>query len=235
MNGIHKVCLFTSNNNNNNNEYLSRYIPLLLFFVGVCEDINECDNPVCHQVCVNTPGSYHCDCVAGLTLSSDTFSCEPIVSCATSKCDTESQLCAMIASNEICFCKMGFTPSETDSFSCQDSNECDTQLCTQECENNIGSYSCLCNSGYSLSTDNRTCVDVNECVTSATCEDTFVCSNLIGSFKCVDPLNPFPFNSSTPIYFLDIPAIVAGSVFACVTFVLILIILLYIFYKDIWR
>ena len=111
MNGIHKVCLFTSNNNNNNNEYLSRYIPLLLFFVGVCEDINECDNPVCHQVCVNTPGSYHCDCVAGLTLSSDTFSCEPIVSCATSKCDTESQLCAMIASNEICFCKMGFTPS----------------------------------------------------------------------------------------------------------------------------
>lgn len=30
-----------------------------------CEDINECDNRPCSQICINTHGSYHCECIEG--------------------------------------------------------------------------------------------------------------------------------------------------------------------------
>ncbi|KAI6656725.1 Mucin-like protein [Oopsacas minuta] len=202
---------------------------------GVCVDVDECQNPICHQLCINTPGSYRCDCVAGLSLSGDTFTCEPDVSCVASDCDTESQICALISSNNICLCKQGFVPSKIDSFSCLDSNECQTDICDQDCTNQIGEYTCDCVTGYAISSDGRTCQDMNECTNPATCPDTFVCSNMIGSFKCIDPLNPFPFNSSIPAFSLDVPAIVAGSVFAGSCSVIIVIIVIYMFYKDIWR
>ena len=40
-----------------------------------------------------------------------------------------------------------------------DINECadGTHRCSQACRNNIGSYTCLCNQGYLLTSDNRTC------------------------------------------------------------------------------
>ena len=41
----------------------------------------------------------------------------------------------------------------------EDVNECTmgTCNCTQLCINNIGSYTCTCNSGYNLDADNHTC------------------------------------------------------------------------------
>ena len=198
-------------------------------------DIDECENPICHQTCVNTPGSYHCDCVAGLSLSSDTFRCEPDVSCVAPNCDTDSQVCALIGSNDVCFCKIGFIPNKIDSFSCLDLNECETDICDHGCTNKFGEYQCDCENGYSLLSNGRTCQDINECVTTATCSDTFVCSNLIGSYKCIDPLNPFPFNSSIPVFSLDVPGILAGSLFAGIVSLLILAIFMYFCYKDIWR
>ena len=41
----------------------------------------------------------------------------------------------------------------------EDVNECTmgTSNCTQLCINNIGSYTCTCNSGYNLDADNHTC------------------------------------------------------------------------------
>lgn len=40
-------------------------------------DINECNtnNGGCDQICVNQPGTYHCKCNAGYTLSSNLHSC----------------------------------------------------------------------------------------------------------------------------------------------------------------
>ena len=198
-------------------------------------DIDECDKPLCHQMCVNTPGSYHCDCLAGLSLSSDTFTCVADVSCVSSPCDTDSQVCAMIGSNQICFCSPGYVPNKVDSFSCLDLNECQSPICDQECTNQIGGYLCGCENGYSLFTDGRSCRDINECVTPNTCDNTFVCSNMVGSYKCIDPLNPFPLNSSIPEFSLDVPGIVAGSLFAVIVSLLILAIFLYFIYKHIWR
>ena len=46
-------------------------------------DINECEiselGGMCSQTCVNTPGSYECQCNIGYRLSSDGFTCEGIV------------------------------------------------------------------------------------------------------------------------------------------------------------
>ena len=43
-------------------------------------DIDECAiselGGMCSQVCVNTPGSYECQCNIGYRLSSDGFTCE---------------------------------------------------------------------------------------------------------------------------------------------------------------
>ena len=45
-----------------------------------CTDINECTNgsvgsTTCSEVCVNDPGTFHCDCYPGYTLNSDLVSC----------------------------------------------------------------------------------------------------------------------------------------------------------------
>lgn len=43
-------------------------------------DINECfagsvGNTTCEEVCVNTPGSWHCDCFSGYTILANEISC----------------------------------------------------------------------------------------------------------------------------------------------------------------
>ena len=52
------------------NQKLVRTVPTI--------DINECGANMtdCDQVCVNTNGSYHCDCNNGYTLSEDNTTCE---------------------------------------------------------------------------------------------------------------------------------------------------------------
>ncbi|OXB63967.1 hypothetical protein ASZ78_006838 [Callipepla squamata] len=48
-----------------------------------CEDINECEEQLCEQMCVNLPGSYtcHCDGRGGVKLSQDMNTCENIIPC----------------------------------------------------------------------------------------------------------------------------------------------------------
>ena len=60
--------------------------------VCVCEDINECDggsaisNCSEHALCINTPGSYRCQCSDGFTTidigGDGSFTCEGITACA---------------------------------------------------------------------------------------------------------------------------------------------------------
>ena len=49
----------------------------LLTILVLLPDIDECEeNVVCDQVCVNTNGSYYCDCEAGYNLRNDNITCE---------------------------------------------------------------------------------------------------------------------------------------------------------------
>ncbi|ETN65441.1 low-density lipoprotein receptor (ldl) [Anopheles darlingi] len=62
-------------------------------------------------------------------------------------------------------------------------NECleNNGGCSQNCIDTPASYYCDCKPGYKLS-DNRTCVDIDECEEPGTCSQN--CTNSIGSFKC---------------------------------------------------
>ena len=47
--------------------------------VGYSADVNECvspDNNDCEQTCVNTNGSYSCDCTNGYVLNADGHACD---------------------------------------------------------------------------------------------------------------------------------------------------------------
>ena len=46
--------------------------------MSVFSDINECseDSNNCEQICVDTEGSFTCDCIAGFTLNPDNSTCK---------------------------------------------------------------------------------------------------------------------------------------------------------------
>ncbi|VDI73636.1 Hypothetical predicted protein [Mytilus galloprovincialis] len=142
-------------------------------------DINECSGGVnpcdtsLNQRCVNTPGSFVCQCVAGYQNDTVTGTCTDINECDNNPCD---QLCTNTDGSYTCSCRTGFTKDANDK--CQDINECDTTLnkCDQNCLNTPGSYKCSCNDGYILSpTDQRTCNIKTEC-TSFNCTAPGTCA-----------------------------------------------------------
>ncbi|KAJ8307327.1 hypothetical protein KUTeg_015411 [Tegillarca granosa] len=62
-------------------------------------------------------------------------------------------------------------------------DECETEsnICTQQCVNSIGSFFCGCETGFTL-TDGYKCIDINECDMKNDCEQ--LCTNTDGGYKC---------------------------------------------------
>ena len=112
-------------------------------------DIDECilNDTLCHQVCVNTDGSYFCDCLEGYQLIADTDQCEGI---KLYKHDIR-----IITSNrieDITIPTHSYYP---------DVNECEgVNDCQQVCENTMGSYTCSCMEGFTLAEDGRNCTGI---------------------------------------------------------------------------
>ncbi|XP_019863506.1 PREDICTED: uncharacterized protein LOC109592514, partial [Amphimedon queenslandica] len=57
-------------------------------------DVNECNSNVCNQVCINTQGSYTCDCNIGYQFMNDNSTCEDI-----NECETIDHNCTQTCSN----------------------------------------------------------------------------------------------------------------------------------------
>ena len=55
---------------------------------------------------------------------------------------------------------------------------------SQICNDNEGSFTCACNSGYYLYGSDRDCFDVNECNQKHACPQHSDCNNTIGSYGC---------------------------------------------------
>ncbi|CAG2228184.1 unnamed protein product [Mytilus edulis] len=152
-------------------------------------DINECSGGVnpcdtsSNQRCVNTPGSFVCQCVTGY--QNDTGTCTDVNECNDNPCD---QLCTNTDRSYKCSCYTGFTKDANEK--CQDLNECDTTLnkCDQNCLNTPGSYKCSCNDGYLLSpTDQRKCTVKTQCF-SFNCTNPGTCAvKSDGSEYCTCP------------------------------------------------
>uniref|UniRef100_A0A1X7SF39 EGF-like domain-containing protein n=1 Tax=Amphimedon queenslandica TaxID=400682 RepID=A0A1X7SF39_AMPQE len=150
-----------------------------------CTDINECDtnNGECEQDCINTIGSYQCQCREGFEFTSNGRSCTDIDECADKNGGCE-QICNNTVGSFQCSCLVGFTLTN-DAF-CSDINECALvdNRCNHDCVNTPGSYHCTCKNGYYLSNDSHTCLacEFGEVINGTTCKVAALPTN-IGAVK----------------------------------------------------
>uniref|UniRef100_A0A8C6UAI8 Fibulin 2 n=1 Tax=Neogobius melanostomus TaxID=47308 RepID=A0A8C6UAI8_9GOBI len=173
------------------------------------EDMDECliyEGSICHHKCVNTLGSFRCECFPGYVLQDDAVTCrtqckllyaevyvnELVCDCLSENNPCEQQ-CTPVGGWPQCSCFPGYALA-TNGYSCEDINEClSAQACqlSERCVNTAGSYTCQrlisCPTGYHVVND--MCEDVDECVQrSHSCGPDLDCVNTIGSFRC----NPKP-------------------------------------------
>nr|VZI47990.1 unnamed protein product [Spirometra erinaceieuropaei] len=178
-----------------------------------CElDVDECrEQPnICDQRCVNSFGSFRCECDPGYNLDP-----RDNRTCVRDKCFDSCVPGQGECQNGRCVCRRGFKGRDCE----LDVDECREQpnICDQRCVNSFGSFRCECNPGYNLDPrDNRTCVrdkcfdtcvpgqgecenghcvclpgftgincelDIDECLLGThTCDQ--ICINTPGSYRC---------------------------------------------------
>uniref|UniRef100_A0A7N5ZS78 Fibulin 2 n=1 Tax=Anabas testudineus TaxID=64144 RepID=A0A7N5ZS78_ANATE len=152
------------------------------------EDMDECliyEGNICHHRCVNTPGSYRCECFPGYVLQEDAFTCAQGTVKATAH--------ALSHGANRYFQR------------CQDTGKQLSQHCTPV----GGRPQCSCSPGFSLGNDERSCEGkqlkptdkteniflhhtraacgkfyVNECLSARACQLNERCVNTAGSYSC---------------------------------------------------
>ncbi|KAL0963262.1 hypothetical protein UPYG_G00351840 [Umbra pygmaea] len=154
-------------------------------------DLNECEeNPgICHNGhCINTDGSFRCECPMGYTLNYSGVHCVDVDECLSGN-PCGNGTCSNLPGGFECTCVEGFEPGPM--MTCEDVNECaiNALLCAFRCINTFGGYECTCPSGYTLREDQRMCEDLDECYEGLhDCDSRgMTCKNLIGTFMCVCP------------------------------------------------
>ena len=166
-----------------------------------CLDIDECDivPSLCHAQanCDNTDGSYDCACVTGTTgdgvnncddideCSDGTHTCDPNASCTNEDYVATGQF-------HSCECNVGYLG---DGFTCNDEVECNSgnhNCCSVPgclCQNNDGSFSCACSTGFTgdgLAAGTK-CTNVDECQDGThNCDNDnqAYCTDKDGGFVC---------------------------------------------------
>ncbi|VDL61324.1 unnamed protein product [Hymenolepis diminuta] len=147
-----------------------------------CErDIDECAGELgtkarCEHRCINTPGSYKCQCESGYILQPNGYSCrnsEPVLEWPLYDCRHNETCIYGDCVNGKCYCRPGFTGEMCD----KDVNECEGEIgfvvrCQQRCVNTFGSFRCECESGYELQTDGFSC---GKAASDPECKDGFNC------------------------------------------------------------
>uniref|UniRef100_A0A4W5MRE2 EGF containing fibulin extracellular matrix protein 2b n=1 Tax=Hucho hucho TaxID=62062 RepID=A0A4W5MRE2_9TELE len=154
-----------------------------------CVDMDECvlDLHDCQpsQQCVNTVGTYSCQCPDGY--SKIGIECVGETALSTSRFTffiplmRLFTLClfSILSSSSLHYLRI--LPPLFRSL-LPDIDECRYRYCQHRCVNVPGSFSCECEPGFQLAGNNRSCVDVNECEMGAPCQQK--CYNTYGTFLC---------------------------------------------------
>ncbi|KAL8624629.1 hypothetical protein ACOMHN_045164 [Nucella lapillus] len=151
-----------------------------------CEDTDECKLKPCSQNCSNTDGSYTCSCYTGYQLDTDKVTCKE---CPASKwgdnceqsCDCRGHGTCDKAKG--CVCNSGWSGVKCS----KDVNECKTRVnacpANQLCQNNLGSFACVCPTGFKK-VNETLCIDIDECSVPSLNSCPQKCTNTPGSFTC---------------------------------------------------
>lgn len=165
--------------------------------IDECTGANDCcvaGTPGCEATatCVNTTGSYQCDCPTGYagdgfrtgtgctacppgttTFGDDQF-CSNIDECLTASCGPgtcmEIPLASWTPPGFVCVCDPGYEQADTPLRTCVDVDECARGLddCTPppagRCTNTIGGFECSCETPAFVGETGRDCVDYDECM-----------------------------------------------------------------------
>ena len=151
----------------------------------VCVDVNECfgEGDVSHdctspgQGCVNTEGSYRCECLDGYIEGDN--SCEDINECLLNPCE---QLCINTDGGYSCGCYTGLSYNAALDM-CEPDNACAADCGTGVCVVIGGSDECVCESGYTFDSTSKDCVDTDECTDGLhMCQH--ICTNIPKSYTC---------------------------------------------------
>ncbi|XP_038066276.1 fibrillin-1-like isoform X2 [Patiria miniata] len=160
------------------------------YYGRTCQyDVNECQSESsnqCSQICINTVGSYRCECNTGYLLASNGRSCTDIDECSMSRTQDCHHRCVNTPGSYRCECYWGYDLNQANGKECRDNDECAgmTDSCDQLCMNVGGSYSCDCSMGYELFSGRR-CRDIDECELGRPHHDCDQgCTNAVGTFNC---------------------------------------------------
>ncbi|XP_066038029.1 fibrillin-2 isoform X1 [Chamaea fasciata] len=155
------------------------------------EDVNEClESPgICSNGhCINTDGSFRCECPMGYNLDFTGVHCIDTDECSIGN-PCGNGTCTNVVGSFECSCHEGFEPGPM--MNCEDINECaqNPLLCAFRCINTYGFYECTCPVGYELREDQKMCKDLDECAEGLhDCESRgMICKNLVGTFVCICP------------------------------------------------
>ncbi|KAM7331488.1 hypothetical protein ACRRTK_008196 [Alexandromys fortis] len=150
------------------------------------QDVDECHMfaDLCHHgECINSIGSFHCDCQAGYTPDATATACMDV-----DECSHDPKPCAFLCKNTegsfLCACPRGYLLEE-DLRTCKDLDECTSRQhnCQFVCVNTIGTFACRCPPGFTQ--HHQACFDDDECLAQpGLCGTHGHCQNTPGSFRC---------------------------------------------------
>lgn len=156
--------------------------------IDECEARNSCRDP--NSNCVNTVGSFVCECRSGYKVATNEQQCVDVDECHLGQnvCD---HYCQNLNGTYHCLCPRGFRLDTKDNKTCIDIDECteNSKPCSHNCRNAKGSFRCECPRGFRL-VNKKTCVDINECTEKRGVCAKEICNNLYGGYACYAPKCP---------------------------------------------